>query len=102
MEPQDLLQRIKACKSLAVVDVRTGGEFNSGHIPGAIHAPLLKILLRLAQLPADKNTELVVTCELGPRAQFAKWLLGVIGYRNVSLLEGHMASWRQAGRIQVR
>jgi hydroxyacylglutathione hydrolase len=29
-------------------------------------------------------------------------LLGVFGYRNVTLLEGHMASWRQAGRPQER
>ncbi len=102
MQPQELLRRIKAKQPPAIIDVRHGFEFRNGHIPGAIHAPTLKILFRLDRIPADKNTELVVTCELGPRAQIAKALLGVFGYRNVTLLEGHMASWRQAGSPQEK
>jgi hydroxyacylglutathione hydrolase len=80
-----------------VIDVRTGFEFGSGHIPGAIHAPTWKILLKMAHLPEDQNAELVVTCEMGPRARMAQGLLGLYGYRNVTLLEGHMAGWRSAG-----
>lgn len=97
MQPQELAQRIKSAKAPIVLDVRSGHEFNSGHIPGAILAPAWKILLRLAKLPADKGAELVVTCEQGPRAQLAKGLLNTLGYRNVVLLAGHMARWRQAG-----
>ncbi len=80
-----------------MIDVRSGFEFNDGHIPGAVHAPALKILIKMAQLPEDKSVELVVTCEHGPRAQMAQGLLGMYGYRNVTLLEGHMAGWRRAG-----
>jgi hydroxyacylglutathione hydrolase len=98
MEPQELLKRMKSKQTPAIIDVRHGFEFRNGHIPGALHAPTWKILLHMAGIPADKNAELVVTCELGPRAQIAKVLLGTLGYRNVTLLEGHMASWRQAGR----
>lgn len=97
MQPQELLKRIKTKRAPAVIDVRTGLEFRGGHIPGAIHAPTWKILLRLARLPADKGAELVVTCEHGPRAQIAKRLLGVFGYPNVVLLDGHMAGWRKGG-----
>jgi hydroxyacylglutathione hydrolase len=81
----------------AIIDVRTGFEFNAGHIPGAINAPLWKIVLRLAALPADKQTELVVLCELGPRAVMAQGLLGLLGYRHTRLLDGHMAAWRRSG-----
>ncbi len=102
MEPQDLLKRIKSKKSPAIIDVRSGFEFRAGHIPGAVHAPTWKILLRLAHIPSDKNAELVVTCEHGPRAQLAKGLLGAFGYRNVSLLAGHMVVWRQAGYSQKK
>lgn len=80
-----------------MIDVRTGFEFSGGHIPGAIHAPTWKILLKMARLPEDQNVELVVTCEMGPRARMAQGLLGLYGYRNVTLLEGHMAGWRSAG-----
>ena len=100
MTPQELQKRIKSKQPPAIIDVRHGFEFRNGHIPGAIHAPTWKILFRLAGIPADKNAELVVTCELGPRAQIAKVLLGAFGYRNVTLLDGHMASWRKAGSPQ--
>jgi rhodanese-related sulfurtransferase len=99
MQQQELLKRIKSKQPPTILDVRSGIEFRNGHIPGSIHAPTWKILLRLARIPGDRNAELVVTCELGPRAQLAKGLLGAFGYRNVVLLSGHMAAWRQAGRI---
>lgn len=97
MQAKELLKRLKTPGAPAVIDVRTGFEFNNGHIPGAIHAPTWKILLKLARIPADKNAELVLTCEMGPRAQLAKSLLGFFGYRRVDLLDGHMARWREGG-----
>lgn len=98
MQLQELLKRLKTKQPPTVVDVRSGFEFSNGHIPGAVHAPAWKILLRMARLPSDKNSELVVTCEHGPRAQLAKGLLGALGYQNVDLLDGHMSGWRRAGR----
>lgn len=96
MLPQELLKRLKSEQPPVILDVRTGIEFRTGHIPGAIHAPTWKILLRLARIPSDKGAELVVTCELGPRAGIAKGLLEARGYRDVTLLEGHMSGWRRA------
>ena len=97
MQSKELLKRNTSKMPPSVIDVRTGFEFKAGHIPGAIHAPTWKILLKLARLPTDKNVELVVTCEHGPRAQLAKGLLTFYGYRNVELLDGHMSGWRRAG-----
>ena len=37
-------------KSVAVVDVRTRGEYDDGHIPGAMAIPLDRIESRLSQL----------------------------------------------------
>ena len=97
MQAQELLQRMKSNNPPTTVDVRTRFEFRGGHIPGAIHAPMWKILFRLAKLPEDKGAELVITCEHGPRAQMAQRLLNQRGYRNLLLLDGHMAGWRKAG-----
>jgi len=97
MQSKELMNRLKSGDTLSVIDVRTGFEFKAGHIPGAIHAPTWKILLRLARLPSDRDAELVITCEHGPRAQIARGLLGFIGYRNMTLLDGHMHGWRQVG-----
>ena len=102
MQPQELANKIAAGKAPQIIDVRTGFEFRSGHITGALNAPIWKIMLRLTALPADKQTAMVVLCELGPRAVIAKAILGFIGYRNISLLDGHMAGWRRSGLPQVK
>jgi hydroxyacylglutathione hydrolase len=102
MQPNELAEKIADGQSPAVIDVRTGFEFKAGHIPGAINAPVWKILLRLASLPQDKHAELVVLCELGPRATMGKALLGFLGFRNVTLLTGHMSGWRRLGLPMVK
>jgi len=97
MQASELAKRVKSNTAPTVVDVRSGLEFKLGHIPGAMHAPAMRILLNMVHLPKDKLTELVVTCEHGPRAHIAQRILALRGYRNTTLLEGHMAAWRRAG-----
>jgi len=97
MKALELAERIRSNSAPTVIDARSAMEFHHGHIPGAIHAPVLTILLKRAPLPKDKNSELVITCEHGPRAAMAKALLGIYGYRNATLLTGHMLGWRKAG-----
>lgn len=97
MKASELTQRINSNNAPVVIDARSGFEFQRGHIPAAIHAPILKILLKRARLPEDKDSELVITCEHGPRAFMVKRLLAIFGYGNTSLLDGHMLGWRKAG-----
>jgi rhodanese-related sulfurtransferase len=97
MKANDLLNRINAKTAPVIVDARTGIEFKRGHVPGAINAPPRKILLNTAELPGDKNAEIVVYCEHGQRAWLASKLLGLRGYRNTSFLEGSLMDWKKAG-----
>lgn len=100
MQARELLRRMKTKQPPIILDVRTGDEFKGGHIPGAVHAPTWKIALGQAALPQDKKSEIVVTCEHGPRAGMAMGVLRMKGYVNISLLDGHMSAWRSAGAIQ--
>ncbi|BCA79990.1 rhodanese-like domain-containing protein [Desulfuromonas sp. AOP6] len=95
MKAIDLNKRLQGQKPPCVVDVRSGFEYRSGHIPGALHAPLWKLLFRLARLPQDQQVPVVVVCEHGPRAEMARALLLKRGYR-ADLLDGQMAAWRKA------
>jgi rhodanese-related sulfurtransferase len=97
MQASELLQRIKSNSAPLVVDARSEIEFKRGHIPGAINAPVRKILLNRAHLPQDKNRELVITCEHGQRAWMARKLLALYGYRNTTLLEGYLEGWKSTG-----
>lgn len=97
MKANELLKRIQSKSSPVIIDARTGIEFKRGHVPGAIHAPSRKILLKTATLPKDTSTELVIYCEHGQRAWIAKKLLAARGYTNTALLEGHLLDWKKAG-----
>jgi hydroxyacylglutathione hydrolase len=98
MTGEELERRIKAKQAPIILDVRSGFEFRSGHLPGAVHAPLVKVLQATAAVLHNKTDLIVVTCEHGPRAQLARMLLTWRGYKNIELLEGHMAHWRHSGR----
>jgi rhodanese-related sulfurtransferase len=94
MEANELLQRMKSANPPVVVDVRFRSEFDRGHVPGAIHTSFFAP--EAAKLPKDKSAELVLYCGHGQRAWIAKVLLGLQGFSNMTLLNGHMTYWREA------
>jgi rhodanese-related sulfurtransferase len=68
MQARELAKQIKSGKAPCVVDVRSGQEYGSGHIPGAVHVPFWSVLLRRKGLPKEKDALIVLACEHGPRA----------------------------------
>jgi hydroxyacylglutathione hydrolase len=97
VQAKELLARIESGRAPVIVDPRSELEFKRGHIPGAVNAPVRKILLKRAGLPQDRDCEMVIACMHGQRAIIAKWLLGLYGYRNTALLEGYIEGWIEAG-----
>jgi phage shock protein E len=97
MQASELLKRIESNSAPVIIDPRSESEFKRGHIPGAVNAPVRKILLNRADLPKDKNREMVIGCMHGQRAMLARWLLGLYGYNNMALLEGWLQGWQKAG-----
>ncbi len=85
------------------VDVREGGEWAQGHIPGAVHAPRghLEFLAdpefprHNAALAQDKM--LVLYCGSGGRSTLAAKTLHDMGFLRVCSLVGGMAAWTEAG-----
>lgn len=102
MLAEELEKSIKSGQAPVILDVRSGFEFKSDYIPGAIHAPLSKILKISQAVSQNKTDLLVLTCEHGPRAQLARMLLKWHGYKNLELLDGHMVRWRRSGRLLQR
>lgn len=82
-----------------LVDVRSGSEFASGHIPGAVNIPMDQIEARLEDLrPA---VPIVLICQTGKRAHMTAGLLEPC-QRQISVLEGGTSAWMQAGLPVVR
>ena len=93
----DLDQLIGQGRAPAIIDVRSGYEYQAGHIPGAIHMPFWSALFRVDEISAAKDEPVVVYCAHGPRAGFGKFALKRAGYTQVLYLEGHMSGWYKTG-----
>ncbi|MET8893881.1 rhodanese-like domain-containing protein [Streptomyces albogriseolus] len=78
-----------------VVDVRNGGEYRSGHVPGARSAPLPHLPLILGELPKDRPV--YVICQSGGRSAQATSLLRDLGH-DAHSVSGGTAAWIEAGR----
>ncbi|MFG2874343.1 rhodanese-like domain-containing protein [Streptomyces sp. NPDC048337] len=84
-------------EEFAVIDVRTPGEYASGHLPGALNVPLDRLtasLPRLRQAAVDK--ELLLVCASGARSLNAARTLSEHGITAVSLTGGTRA-WSAGG-----
>lgn len=95
--PQVLLAAIDAGAAPVIVDVRTRGEYEAGHVPGAIHVPFYTLLVRQDDIPGPRDRPVVVYCEHGPRAGVARLALRLTGFTDVRYLDGHMGSWKAQG-----
>ena len=73
-----------------LVDVRSPGEFEGGHIEGAINVPVGELASKLGQIPKDRAV--VVYCASGMRSARAATALREAGYQDVYDL-GSMSRW---------
>jgi rhodanese-related sulfurtransferase len=65
-----------------ILDVRSNGEFASGHIEGSINIPVNKLADNLHKLK-DKRKPIITCCASGMRSASAKGILEGNGYANV-------------------
>jgi phage shock protein E len=64
-----------------VIDVRSPGEFNSGHIPGSVNIPLPNMVISLSGIA--RNKPVIVCCTSGMRSASAKRILKANGFQEV-------------------
>lgn len=65
-----------------ILDVRTKGEYGSGHIRGSVNMPVEQLHKNLQKLK-DKKRPIITCCESGMRSSSAKGILTSNGYINV-------------------
>lgn len=64
-----------------IIDVRTKGEFQSGHIQGSINIPLDELSGKLSKIKKDKC--IITCCASGMRSASARSILKSKGYAEV-------------------
>ncbi|MEV7689525.1 rhodanese-like domain-containing protein [Streptomyces bungoensis] len=94
-------RRTRGAGAAAVLlDVREQPEWNAGHAPGAVHAPLSRLAEGEALPRPARERPLVVICRSGRRSQQAARLLAAGGADAVDV-EGGMQAWAAAGHPVV-
>ena len=84
---------------VAVLDVRGAGEYEGGHIEGAINIHTGRLPDHIESIPRDR--EVVVHCETGFRSSIASSVLLAHGLTNVANMTGGYAAWQDAGYSTV-
>jgi len=93
--PAELAKRLASEDPPLVLDVRSDEEWNEGHIPGALHIPINDIKERRGEVPMDRDV--VVHCQVAPRARMAEKALIMVGHERVFHLDGGFSAWSEAG-----
>lgn len=72
-----------------IIDVRSQEEWDSGHLPQAVHIPHTEIAEKIGEHTSDKNTKIVLYCEAGGRAGKAQEKLQELGFVDVENAGGY-------------
>jgi rhodanese-related sulfurtransferase len=85
-----------AAQGVRLVDVRSVGEFEGGHIPGAQNVPLDQFQSVASQW--DKNAPVLVYCQTGSRSAEAVSMLQQQGFKKILHFDKGIVAW--TGELQ--
>jgi rhodanese-related sulfurtransferase len=94
LSPLELSERLGGFGAPIVLDVRKPGEYEDGHLPGALLRPL-DPRISARDLPA--NAALAIVCRSGYRSASAASLLAASHAGPILNLAGGTDAWRESG-----
>ena len=97
---QEAIEVMEQKTDLVIIDVRTVGEFDEGHIEDAINIPVDELATHLDEL--SKDDELLVYCRTGNRSGSAVTILSDAGYTRIYHMHEGISVWIQQGHPVVQ
>lgn len=98
---KEAIALIKSDDNITILDVRTIGEFKSGHLRDAKLIPLQQLSNSLKMLEGDRHKKLIVYCRSGSRSVTASRILDEHGFTPINV-KGGIIQLMGAGVILVR
>jgi len=93
----DLRHLVNSATPPRVIDVRTPGEFQTVHMPGAYNVPLDLLREHRDEIVSHVDQDVVLVCRSGQRATQAEETLRKAGLTNVRILDGGITAWEAKG-----
>ena len=87
--------------SVVVLDVRTPGEFMTGHIANAINIDVEGMQFNSEVSKLDKAKTYAVYCHSGRRSGIATAEMSKLGFKMLFNLEGGIGAWSASGQTLV-
>ena len=94
-----LKAELEAGRQVVVYDIRTEGEYLSGHVPGAINVLPQNIRSIASKLPGNKRQPIVFYCrgEGCTLSRVAAMEAYKLGHEDIRIFPGGMPAWTKAG-----
>ena len=93
----ELKELIENDNDLQVIDVRRGGEYESGHAPRAVTAPLANLREALPTLNLNPSRKTAVICAGGYRSSAGTSIMQPLGFTDLLNVTGGTNAWIKAG-----
>ena len=96
--PPEAYSKAIGVAGIQLLDVRTAGEYRSGHLKGSLQADWTdKAQFADRTQHLDRNRPVYVYCLSGGRSAAAAQYLRANGFREVTNLSGGISAWKTAG-----
>jgi adenylyltransferase/sulfurtransferase len=93
----DLARQFNNGEKVTLIDIREQGEWDQGHVKGAIHIPRGYLELQVETHALNRNQPVAVMCAGGVRSLLGARDLETMGYTNVVSVAGGFNGWKNAG-----
>ena len=84
---------VRASESPIVVDCRSVEEYEEGHLPRALNAPLQHLSVLIDDFPCGRDEQLFVYCKSGNRSSTFALYLRSIGFTKCQSIAGGYELW---------
>ncbi len=94
---QELSHTLETQSMNYLIDVRSEGEFASGHLPGSINVPGGQAVQRADDFVAVRNADIFFISNESARAVMAAYWYRQMGFSHVAVLQGGLRAWSESG-----
>ncbi|KTD32953.1 Rhodanese domain protein [Legionella nautarum] len=97
IDVHELKKRLDTNPNLCLIDVRELHEWQSLHIPGALHIPKDELAAKIEALIPEREKPIYLHCKAGVRSLYAANCLLNMGYQELYSIDGGIAEWAMVG-----
>lgn len=94
INPSQAVQQMNQRQAI-LIDIRSAESYKAHHIPQTRHIPAAEVVEKTAKI--DKDKPLIIVCDTGRSASAPAAALRKAGFSDVSVLEGGIVAWANAG-----